>query len=150
MTNPIAARICFFNPAAPSPRIAPGWRGCSDILFTTGGELRLPGTINETIHLPEAAEELAGGEGLQDGLMRFLASRDPDEITGCVLVSLLTNQKPEIKPTLAPVKIEDALAHYRHLTELGIQPARLQMSGWFVPEESISAVRDAKKVAEEV
>ncbi len=21
-------RICFFNPAAPSPRIAPGWRGC--------------------------------------------------------------------------------------------------------------------------
>jgi amino acid adenylation domain-containing protein len=120
-----------------------------DILFTTGGELRLPGTINETIHLPEAAEELAGGEGLQDGLMRFLASRDPHEITGCVLVSLLTNQKPEIKPTLGPVKIEDALAHYRYLTELGIQPARLQMSGWFVPEESISAVRDAKKIAEE-
>jgi alpha-L-fucosidase 2 len=23
--------ICFFNPAAPSPDIAPGWRGCSKV-----------------------------------------------------------------------------------------------------------------------
>ena len=25
-------RICFFNPVAPSPRIAPGWRGCSYVV----------------------------------------------------------------------------------------------------------------------
>ena len=28
-TNHRLLGICFFNPAAPSPRIAPGWRGCN-------------------------------------------------------------------------------------------------------------------------
>ena len=38
-------RICFFNPVAPSPRIAPGWRGCKivgdeiSLQFDPNGEI---------------------------------------------------------------------------------------------------------------
>ena len=111
-----------------------------DILFTTGGELQLGETVRETIYLPENAEEMA--EGLEGGFIRFLAGRDKEEITGCVLVSLLTGQTPEVKATTGLLQVDDALAHYRHLDALGVGPARLQMAGYFLPEEAISAFRN--------
>ncbi len=112
-----------------------------DVLFTTGGELNIGATVKETIYLPSDAEEMA--DGLEGGFIRFLAGRDASEITGCVLVSLLTGAKPEIAPTLGPLAVEDALAHYRHLVERGITPARLQMSGYFLPEEKVATFRDS-------
>lgn len=112
-----------------------------DILFSTGGELNAGEVVKETIYLPEDAEEMA--DGLEGGFIRFLAGRDKSEITGCVLVSLLTGGKPEIKPTLGQLEVADAVAHYRYLDELGITPARLQMAGYFLPEEKIDAFRDS-------
>ena len=108
-----------------------------DILFTTGGELRLPGVVGETIYLPEEVEDL--DEGVQGAFMKFLGSRDKHEITGCVLVSLLTGMKPEVQPTLGTLRNEDALAHFRFLEEFGVLPARLQMSGYFLAEEGVKA-----------
>ena len=115
-----------------------------DILFTTGGELHTPGIVKETIYLPEAAE--TASEAAQTGLIRFLAGRDASEITGCVLVSLLTGQKPEVKATLGPLAVEDAAAHYAYLIELGIEPARLQMQGWFLPEDKVEAFGASPRV----
>ena len=112
-----------------------------DILFTTGGELKMPDVVAETIYLPEELEDL--GEAVQAGFMNFLASRDKHEITGCVLVSLLTGSKG-VEATLGELKNKDALAHFEHLGELGVEPAKLQMGGFFLPEEGISTFRDRR------
>lgn len=114
-----------------------------DILFTTGGELRLPGVVGETIYLPEGVEDL--DEGVQGAFMHFLGSRDKHEITGCVLVSLLTGLKEGVKPTLGPLQNEDAVAHFEFLEEFGVVPARLQMSGFFLSDEGVAAFRDKLK-----
>ena len=114
-----------------------------DILFTTGGELRLPGVVGETIFLPEEVEDL--DEGVQGAFMKFLGSRDKHEITGCVLVSLLTGLKEGVSPTVGPLENLDAVAHFEFLEEFGVVPARLQMTGFFLPEEGVSAFRDAQR-----
>lgn len=113
-----------------------------DILFTTGGELKMSDTVAETIYLPEGVEEM--DDAVQLNFMKFLSSRDKEEITGCVLVSLLTGLSNEVKPTLGPLENADALAHYEYLEELGITPAKLQMMGFFLPEESIAAFREKR------
>jgi amino acid adenylation domain-containing protein len=114
-----------------------------DILFTTGGELRLPDVVGETIYLPEEVEDL--DEGVQGAFMKFLGSRDKNEITGCVLVSLLTGMKEGVKPTIGPLQNEDAVAHFEFLEEFGVVPARLQISGYFLPDEGVRAFRDRLK-----
>jgi hypothetical protein len=112
-----------------------------DILFTTGGELKMPDVVAETIYLPEELEDL--GEAVQAGFMKFLASRDKYEITGCVLVSLLTGSGG-VEATLGELENNDAVAHFERLEELGVEPAKLQMSGFFLPEEGISTFRDRR------
>ncbi len=108
-----------------------------DILFTTGGELALgeDEIIEETIYLPENAEEMASEKGLENGFLRFLANRQPNEITGCVLVSLLTGGKADVKSTLGPLEVSDAKVHYANLVELGYGSAKLQMHGYFLSEK---------------
>ncbi len=114
-----------------------------DILFTTGGELRMPEVVRETLYLPSDMDWL--DEKAQGGFVRFLASRDKNEITGCVLVSLLTGMKEEILPTLGPLENQDALAHFKYLNEFGAEPARLQMEGFFLPDDGIGAFRDTRR-----
>jgi len=111
-----------------------------DILFTTGGELCLPEVVRETVYLPEAIGDGASEE-LEKGFLHFLTSRDRHEITGCILVSALTGASEEIRPTLGSLGNEDALAHYRNLDSLNIRPARMQMNGFFLPEEKIEEFR---------
>ena len=113
-----------------------------DILFTTGGELRMPGVVGETIYLPEEVEDL--DEGVQGAFMKFLGSRDRHEITGCVLVSLLTGMKDGVKPTVGLLQNEDAVAHFEFLEEFGVIPARLQMTGYFLPDEGVKAFRESR------
>ncbi len=112
-----------------------------DILFTTGGELKLPDVVSETIYLPEELEEM--DEAVQLGFMKFLASRNKHEITGCVLVSLLTGSEG-IEPTLGPLENSDALAHYEYLEELGVEPAKLQINGFFLPDDAVTSFRDKR------
>jgi hypothetical protein len=116
-----------------------------DILFTTGGELKMPTVVNETVYLPEDAAALA--EGMEGGFIQFLGKRDKNEITGCILVSLLTNTTDEVKPTLGPVSAEDALAHYRHLESLKVLPARLQMNGFFLPEDIVGRFKKQNPIS---
>ncbi len=113
-----------------------------DILFTTGGELKMPEVVGETVYLPEGLDEM--DDSVQNSFIKFLASRDKHEITGCVLVSLLTGTGEGIEPTIGPLENDDAIAHYEYLEELGVKSARLQMSGYFLPEESVTSFRDRR------
>jgi amino acid adenylation domain-containing protein len=114
-----------------------------DLLFTTGGELSLPGVVGETIYLPEDLDGL--DETVQTAFLNFLGSRDRHEITGCVLASLVTGQSEAVQPTLGPLGNGDAKAHYDHLVAFGAKPAKLQMSGYFLSEDGINAFREAKE-----
>ena len=49
---------------------------------------------------------------------------------------------PQILPTVGELKVEDALAHYRHLESLDIKPACLQMEHYRIRPESIQRFRD--------
>ena len=111
-----------------------------DILFTTGGELKMPGVVGETIYLPNEMDEME--DSVQNGFLKFLGSRDKNEITGCVLVSLLTGLGEDVDPTLGALENDDALAHYHYLEEIGIEPAKLQMTGFFLPEEGVAKFRE--------
>ena len=104
-----------------------------DILFTTGGQLTLPEEIKETLYLPDSIQSLT--EDFNPAHLQSLLGRNPNEMTGCVLASLLTGMSEEVKVTLGPVKSEDSLAHYNHLKNLAITPAALQVDGYFLPEE---------------
>ncbi len=103
-----------------------------DILFTTGGLLRCSEEIKETIYLPDGAGELFSKLGV-DKVQR-LAGRDPREITGCILSSLLTGHEPNISTTIGPVEIKDSLAHYKLLEKLGLESARPQCEGFFIDD----------------
>lgn len=75
--------------------------------------------------------------GLENGFLRFLANRQPNEITGCMLVSLLIGGKEDVKSTLGPLDAGDAKVHYANLVELGYGSAKLQMHGYFLTEKEI-------------
>ncbi len=111
-----------------------------DILFTTGGLIRLQEEVKETIFLPSSAveriEEMGGNRLLS------LVGRDPREMTGCILSSLLTGRKPDIRPTLGPVKLKDSLAHYKLLHSLDLESARPQCEGYFISPESIKRFKE--------
>ncbi len=113
-----------------------------DILFTTGGELNLGEEITETFYLPERIAAMADElEQVPPAFLRFLARRDPQEITGCILVSLLTGKQPEVKPTLGPLELADTKAHYELLEKMGVTPAHLQMMGYSVSAEAVENVK---------
>jgi acyl carrier protein len=110
-----------------------------DILFSTGGQLRLKDEVEETIFLPAAAAEAV--EGIEPERLVSLAGRDGREMTGCVLASIFTGMEPEVRVTLGDLTGADALAHYRFLDGLGLGAARLQMEGYFLPTKAIDRFR---------
>ena len=59
--------------------------------------------------------------------------------------ALVTGKAEGVVATVGPLENGDARAHYDYLTEFGAVPAKLEMSGFFLPEDSITAFRDGKK-----
>jgi hypothetical protein len=111
-----------------------------DVLFTTGGQLRLAEEVEETIYLPSAAAEAV--EGIDAEQLVRLAGRDGREMTGCVLASIFTGMEPDVRVTLGDLHSADVLAHYRFLDEkLVLNAARLQMEGYFLPAEAVERFR---------
>jgi len=109
----------------------------NDILFTTGGELSFSDPVRETVYLPTRARELSGN--IDPRQLAMMAGRDPREITGCIVVSLLTDLDADVKATLGPVTKEDVLAHYQFLAKQGFKPARLQMQRYFLDEAKVKS-----------
>jgi hypothetical protein len=110
-----------------------------DILFGTGGQLRLKEEVEETIFLPAAAAGEVEGIGAER--LISMAGRDGNEMTGCVLASILTGLAPEVRVTLGEPSTADVLAHYQFIDKLGLEPARLQMAGYYLPGEAIERFR---------
>ena len=107
-----------------------------DIFFSNAGMLRLSQPIKETLLVPA---NLAG-ELKRFGVAAFReeAIRDPFELTGCVLSSLLTARtEGDFTPTLGMAGLQDLLSHYHALTALDIRAARPQCDRYFIPEEAI-------------
>ncbi|MEM7145877.1 MAG: amino acid adenylation domain-containing protein [Verrucomicrobiota bacterium] len=114
-----------------------------DILFTTGGQLRFDETIPETIFLPEGLDDALGD--LDARHLLAIAGRDGSEITGCVLVSLLTGMDKTVKTTIGPVENADVLAHYKYLDKLGAKGGRLQMENYFIKPDQIKEFKSVTK-----
>lgn len=113
----------------------------NDVLFTTGGELSFSDPIRETVYLPSRARELTGN--LDPRQLAMMAGRNAREITGCVVVSLLTDMERDVKATLGPVAKEDVLAHYQFLAKQGFKPARLQMQRYFLDAKRVESFAKA-------
>ena len=113
-----------------------------DILFTTGGLIRLNEEIEETIYLPSGTASLL--EELGENQLLALAGRDSREITGCILSSLVSGSRPEIKCTLGRVTLEDSLAHYRFLQSSGFEAARPQCENYFISPKAVARFNEVK------
>ncbi|MCP4847493.1 MAG: amino acid adenylation domain-containing protein [Verrucomicrobiaceae bacterium] len=111
-----------------------------DILFTTGGQLRLDGEVEETVYLPAASAELIDELGSES--LKLIAGREGSEMTGCVLAAIFTGMESRVKVTLGALSGEDALEHYRFIQSLGLDSAHLQMGGYFLPAEVIRRFRE--------
>jgi amino acid adenylation domain-containing protein len=107
-----------------------------DILITEGGVLRSPTPVTMLRHLPTAREEV-----MPPKLCRRLRTHEPNQITGCILASLLTARFEEIRPILGLPTTEDGLANYRRLTQLGFEAADPHCEEYVISEERVRLFR---------
>jgi len=108
----------------------------TDILFTSGAYLRLEEGFHETVYLPREIAPVV--EDLKPLKMQLLSQSDPREIEGCVLTSLLTDRIAGMPPTLGPLRVADALSHYRALKTLPLLPTRLKMGDFVIQPDAVA------------
>ncbi|HXM56072.1 MAG TPA: hypothetical protein VOB72_11835, partial [Candidatus Dormibacteraeota bacterium] len=110
-----------------------------DILLAEGGLLRSPRRILELVHAPPSR----GGNGWTEAVLH--GRRDPFEITGCVLSSLLSAAPSGLGRSVG--RVGDALAreHFRALGELGFAAARPQCAGRRFGPRAVERFRDATR-----
>lgn len=117
---------CFNLPAAIT-RL--GEQG--DLLFTEGGAVQLPASIQQMVYTPPDLETLfTHGDVLH-----------PRLIMGCVLSSLLCTGGTSLPPTVGPVEPAVALAYYQGATALGIQAAPLHCADYHLPATAVPRFR---------
>ncbi|NRB45709.1 MAG: amino acid adenylation domain-containing protein, partial [Verrucomicrobiales bacterium] len=110
-----------------------------DLIFTSGGQLRLGQEIEEIIYLPRAAEEML--ETINPEKLQSIIIRDSREMTGCVLASIFTEMDSGVGVTLGEFTGTEALSHYAFINDLGLGSARLQMQSYFVTDEAVQKFR---------
>ena len=110
-----------------------------DLIFTSGGQLRLEQQIEEIIYLPRVAEEML--EIINPEKMQSIIIRDSREMAGCILASIFTEMDSGVGVTLGKFTDNEALSHYKFINGLGLGSARLQMQGYFVTDEAIQKFR---------
>jgi hypothetical protein len=111
----------------------------ADLFFGNAGMVRLPEAIRETVFLPPGAEPVVARLG--DAAFRKELSRDPHELTACILSSLLTDRHEGFRATVGLADLSDLRSHYRGLQRMGITAARPQCGTYFVPEEVVKRFR---------
>jgi amino acid adenylation domain-containing protein len=107
-----------------------------DILVTGGGVLRAPEPIRQLRYLPRMVERLLG-----EAAAGLFGDRDPHEITGCILSSLLSARFAELAPTLGLVDVPTCQRHYALLRQLGFEAAALHCQRAVVPGDTITSFR---------
>ncbi len=111
----------------------------ADLFFSNAGMTRLPDPIRETVFLPPGAEAVVARLG--DAAFRRELTRDPRELTGCILSSLLTDRHEGFSATVGLATLDDLRSHYQGLQRLGITAARPQCGTYFVPEDVVNRFR---------
>lgn len=112
----------------------------ADLFFGNAGMVRLPDPIRETVFLPPGAEPVVARLG--DAAFRKELSRDPRELTACILSSLLTDRHEGFRATVGLADLADLRSHYRGLERLGITAARPQCGTYFVPDDVVTRFRE--------
>jgi len=112
----------------------------ADLFFGNAGMVRLRDPIRETVFLPPGAEAVVARLG--ESAFRKELSRDPRELTACILSSLLTDRHEGFRATLGLADLSDLRSHYRGLQRMGITAARPQCGTYFVPDDVVTRFRD--------
>jgi hypothetical protein len=112
----------------------------ADLFFGNAGMVRLPDAIRETVFLPPGAEHAVARFG--DAAFHKELTRDPRELTACILSSLLTDRQEGFRATLGLAELADLRSHYRGLQRLGITAARPQCGTYFVPGSVVRRFRE--------
>ncbi len=126
-----SAPHCF----APEEAIA-RFKQQEDILFTEGGVLRSPLPLTELRYLPSRVEK-----AMSYSQKQATFNRNPANITGCVLSSLLSSRFEKIEPTVGIYEGQKSLLHYQTLTELKFDAADLHCGEYALDESSIQNFR---------
>jgi len=108
-----------------------------DILFTEGGVLRTPHSMQQTRHLPAALDSIMSADYLAS-LRRY----DSDNITGCVLAALLGARFQELGPVVGEVAPGAATAHFDRLLELDFNAAPLRCGTYVLDPGAIGRFRE--------
>ncbi|NET62271.1 MAG: AMP-binding protein, partial [Symploca sp. SIO2E6] len=96
-----------------------------DILFTEGGVLQAPHPIETVIYLPKSIKSNLN----QDLWQAYSRPTSPQDITGCVMSSLLSSRFDGMEPTVGLVNGKTCVQHYQGLEQLGFQAADLHCNG---------------------
>jgi amino acid adenylation domain-containing protein len=107
-----------------------------DILFTEGGVLTAPAAIPQTAYVPPVVGQLMNSDPVS-----MIAQTHPRHITGCILSSVLTLRKPELKATIGLVENAEAELHYRTLGALGYDAGAMHCEGKLLDEAAIETFR---------
>jgi len=126
-----SAPHCF----APEEAIA-RFKQQEDILFTEGGVLRSPLPLTELRYLPSRVEQ-----AMSYSQKQATFNRNPANITGCVLSSLLSSRLEKIEPTVGIYEGQKSILHYQTLTELNFDGADLHCGEYALDESSIQNFR---------
>ncbi|MCE9529721.1 MAG: type I polyketide synthase [Planctomycetes bacterium] len=110
-----------------------------DLFFGNAGMVRVAEPIGETIILPRGSEDIIAAFGKDDFLHELI--RDPNELTACILSSLLTQKCEGFTATIGLASLADLQSHHRGLIRLGIEAARPQCGTYFVPDDVIRRFR---------
>ena len=108
-----------FSPAAAFRRC----ESAGDVLFTEGGSVHAPAPIRVVRYLPQAIERATGASRLA-----FFGERDPHEITGCILSSILTTAEG-LPATLGLPDDAACQAHLAWLERAGFSAPPLHCAG---------------------
>eukprot|EP01062_Namystynia_karyoxenos_P062513 TRINITY_DN55409_c0_g1_i1.p1 TRINITY_DN55409_c0_g1~~TRINITY_DN55409_c0_g1_i1.p1 ORF type:complete len:406 (+),score=120.65 TRINITY_DN55409_c0_g1_i1:89-1306(+) len=107
-----------------------------DVLATEGGPLRLPESLRERFALP-ARWSIGDPDAFAAG-----TKKDPREVMGCTLSSLLTANEPfRLPPQSGPVGLDDSERHFAKLRELGCEGCYLNLDEQPLPQDAIAAFR---------
>lgn len=106
-----------------------------DILFTEGGVLEAEEPMHKMIYLPDSII----GEILERYNHYFL---NDNEITGCILSSLLSANNTQLLPVLGSVDVRECCKNYEVLSDLHFKGAKLHCDDYIIPDNCINRFRN--------
>lgn len=106
----------------------------NDILFTEGGVIKSQNKINKYTYIPKKFSEI------EKYRRHFFCN---EEITGCILSSLLTAKLAILSPTLGIVHYHESVKHYYALKNHGFIGADLHCDDFTIPDDKILLFREA-------